>query len=81
MITNRKALKKLALEIAEEYDLGSEKTRVSRDFLDQIDRITYEVTRAMVRDNVSKAATLTSTAWGDKVLLSGKRVSQTEGGE
>ena len=64
MITNRKALKNLALEIANEYDLESEKTRVSKEFLDQIDQITYIVTRQLVRGNSGKALTLTSTNWG-----------------
>lgn len=78
MITNRKALKNLALEIANEYDLGSEKTRVSKDFLDQIDQITYIVTRQLVRGNSGKALTLTSTNWGDKLIRDAARVCDSE---
>lgn len=78
MITNKKAIKKLALEIANEYDLGEEKTRVSKDFLEQVEKITYIVTRQLVRGNIGKAMTLTSTNWGDKLIKDGARVSDSE---
>ena len=78
MITNRKAIKKLALEIANEYDLGEEKTRVSKDFLEQVEKITYIVTRQLVRGNSGGAMTLTSTNWGDKLIEDGSRVSDSE---
>jgi len=78
MITNRKALKKLALEMANDYDDNS-KTRVSKDFLKQVEEVTYWVTMQMVRTQTSdKGMTLKSTDWGDKVIRNGERIDREE---
>jgi len=78
MITNQKALKKLAIEMANDYDDNS-KTRVSKDFLKQLEEVTYYVTMQMVRTQTSdKGMTLKSTDWGDRVVHRGKEIDRKE---
>jgi len=78
MITNQKALKKLAIEMANDYDDNS-KTRVSKDFLKQLEEVTYYVTMQMVRTQISdKGMTLKSTDWGDRVVHRGKEIDRKE---
>lgn len=78
MITNKKALKKLAIEMANDY-ADNTKTRVSKDFLRQLEEVTYYVTMQMVRTQISdKGMTLKSTDWGDKVIHRGKELDRKE---
>ena len=78
MITNRKALKKLALEMANDYD-NNTKTRVSKDFLQQLEEVAYFTTMQMVRSQISdKGMTLKTTDWGDKVVRAGKELDRKE---
>jgi hypothetical protein len=78
MITNKKAIKKLAIEMANDYE-NNTKTRVSKDFLKQVDEITYWVTMQMVRSQVADSGmTLKTCDWGDKVVHRGKKLDREE---
>ena len=78
MITNQKAIKKLAIEMANDYE-NNTKTRVSKDFLKQVDEITYWVTMQMVRTQISdKGMTLKTCDWGDRVVHRGRELDRKE---
>lgn len=71
-LLNKQNIKALALDVATTYD--PEKTRVSMDFIKQLEDIVAAVVIQQVRGQDFTGATLKDTDWGDKVINNAKQV-------
>lgn len=71
-LLNIKNTKELALQIAETYQ--PDKTRISQDFLKQLENVVSCVVIEMVRSQPVAGKTLKDTDWGEKVVNNAKQV-------
>jgi len=69
-LLNKKSVKELALQVAETYD--PEKTRISADFIRQLENVVACVTIEMVRQQPYEGMTLKDTDWGEAVINQAK---------
>ena len=69
-LLNKKNVKELALFAAEKYD--PEKTRISADYIKQIENIVACVTVEMVRQQGYTGMTLKDTDWGASIINQAK---------
>lgn len=70
-LLNKKECKEVALKYAEEHQ--PHKTRVSADFIRQLDELVDHIVEAMVRDNDCDAKTLNSCDWATTAIKKGKK--------
>lgn len=76
MLINKKYTKEAALEFAKQHH--PEKTRVSSDFINQVNKVMEHVIEAMVRDNDQSGMTLTKCDWADRQIRKGEQVRSSE---
>ena len=70
-LLNKQNIKQLALEAAKTEN--PDKTRISGDFISQLEDVVACVTIQMVRSQPIKGMTMKDTDWGHNVVQNGKR--------
>lgn len=69
-LLNKQNIKQLALEAAQQYD--PEKTRISQDFINQLEDLVAIVTIQQVRSQDFTGMTLKDTEWGTAAIQQAK---------
>lgn len=70
-LLNKQNIKGLALEVATHYD--PEKTRISQDFIKQLEDIVTVIVIQQVNGQDYYGMTLKDTEWGSKVIAQAKQ--------
>jgi hypothetical protein len=73
---NKQNCKALALDLAKKHH--PEKTRISSDFIDQLDTLVQHIIEAMVRDNDQPTKTLMRCDWADRIIARGEEIHHNE---